>query len=99
MNLHLAGLVEVGLQLTAELARPVDLIWGDLQQIVVHGGAINLMQVFAVQCAGMPQAYLPDTLRPDPGDVDFFLFRESDGSDYGAGSSGLPRVDVVGACP
>ncbi|ANM29765.1 hypothetical protein ABI59_09525 [Acidobacteria bacterium Mor1] len=81
------------------LARPVDAIWGDLADVASTGSRIDLGAATPVQCAGNAAAIQFDSLRPDPGQVDYILVRESGAGDYGLSSGGLPRVDNGAVCP
>ena len=79
--------------------RPVDLIWGELDQVRIDGPDVKLGVVNALQCGAFPQAYLEDFLKPDAGHVDFMLFRETGQPDYGTSSGGLPRTPDSAVCP
>jgi cysteine-rich repeat protein len=85
------------------LARNVDVVWGDLQNVTLlpAGLGVDLGPVTPVVCDGAYRGNLFDSLRPDPGRVDFILARETAAADdfYGHDSSGSPRVAGTGDCP
>jgi hypothetical protein len=81
------------------LARLVDLVWGDLAAIFVGIDQIGLGAVNPVVCGDSAEGHLHDSLRPDPGTVDFILVRETGGFDYGLSSVGVPRVAESADCP
>jgi hypothetical protein len=81
------------------LARPIDLIWGNLADVGVDGGQINVGAANQVACGDTADAQAFDNLRPDPGTVDYFLVRETGVADYGDGSGSLPRIPDSGDCP
>jgi len=85
--------------LPSGLARSVDLVWGDLSAVRLDGGNIKVGAATQVVCADFDDAQLFDNLRPDPGQADFFLVRESGQPTYGSSSGGQARTPDSGDCP
>jgi cysteine-rich repeat protein len=81
------------------LARPVDVVWGDLAGVQELGGWIVLNQVEQIACGSTSKAHIYDSLKPDPGNVDFVLVRETGTGNYGTGNPPLTRSSAVGDCP
>ena len=52
-----------------------------------------------IVCGDLMDAHLFDNLMPAPGQVDFFLARETGQPDYGSSTSGLAREADSGDCP
>jgi hypothetical protein len=77
----------------------VDVIWGELASIAAGGPVVQLGTVHAVDCGGTSEGYHFDSLRPDPGSVDFVLVREVGAAGYGKSTAGKPRVPDGGDCP
>jgi hypothetical protein len=78
----------------------LDLVWGDLAQLVPEGGQINLGSVQQIECAASTEGHLHDSLRPDPGTSDFILARESGGpAHYGLSTNGRGCQASEGDCP
>jgi len=78
----------------------LDLIWGDLAQIAAVDGTVDLGTVQQIICAAITEGHLFDSLRPDPGTVDFILAHEDRGpTHYGYGSNGDERLPQEGDCP
>ena len=75
------------------------LVWGNLVDLSVETDQVTLEESSLLACRRSREAYLFDTLRPDPGQVDFYLVRESGEGSYGPGVSGLPRLPAVEICP
>ena len=74
------------------LPRTVEVVWGDLAAISAGAGQIDLGVVNPAACDGTVEGCLYDSLRPDPGSVDFVLVREAGAANYGYSSAGEPRV-------
>jgi hypothetical protein len=81
------------------LARSIDLIWGDLTAVGIVGSDIKVGTVNQVVCVHFDDTQSFDNLRPDEGQIDFFLARESGQPTYGSNSGGLPRTPDAGDCP
>jgi hypothetical protein len=83
-----AGVCPVG----APLPRAVEVVWGDLAAISAGVGQVDLGVVNPAACDPTAEGCLYDSLRPDPGSVDFVLVREAGASHFGYSSAGEPRV-------
>jgi cysteine-rich repeat protein len=83
----------------SSLGRPLDVLWGDLSALTLTGGSVHLGTVNQIACNRDVEGYLFDSLRPDPGTVDFVLVRETGVADYGSSSAAEPRVPDAGDCP
>ena len=74
-------------------------MWGDLANVRFETGATRLGAVNGIVCGDLMDAHLFDNLMPAPGQVDFFLARETGQPDYGSSTSGLARLADSGDCP
>ena len=77
----------------------MSVIWGDVDELQEVAGKIDLGQVHELDCWQRRFPILFDTLRPDPGKVDFILARRQWESDYGSSSDGLRRTAQNDPCP
>jgi hypothetical protein len=81
------------------LAGSVDLIWGNLADLVVTGSNVDLGTAQMIARGVTAEGHLLDNLAPAPREVDYYLVRESGQPDYGQSSGALPRTVSVGDCP
>jgi len=81
------------------LERPADVVWGNLVNARIETGEVRLGAVAPIACTEFAEGQLFDNLRPHPGQVDFYLARETGQAGYGASSSDQPRVPESGDCP
>jgi hypothetical protein len=83
------------------LGMNIDIVWGDLANVTPFLGGIDLGPVTPVACNSGFRSHQFDSLRPDPGHVDFILARDASAmtDHYGRGSSGLFRYAGPGDCP
>ncbi len=88
---------DLGCSQVPALERPVDMVWSDAATFGPAG--MDLGPVTPVACFGFSEGVVIDTLKPDPGDLDLFLVRESGRESYGAGSDGTLRIATSGDCP
>jgi hypothetical protein len=77
----------------------VDVIWGELANLTPYVDQIDLGPVFPVACGSGLRGHRFDSLRPDPGQPDFILIRETGVPHYGTSSGGTDRVAGSGDCP
>ena len=81
------------------LARAAHAIWGDLDGVRFVGGDVKLGAAQSINCGSLSDTRPFDSLRPDPGQVDFVLVRETTRADYGTSRDGRPRTPDSGDCP
>jgi hypothetical protein len=81
------------------LPRDVDVIWGELANLTLYVDQIDLGPVLSVACGSGFRGHRFDSLRPDPGQPDFILVRETGAPHYGTSSGGTDRVAGSGDCP
>ncbi len=77
----------------------MDLIWGNLGSVSEASTRILLGPVTEIRCGSFATGNPYDSLRADPGSVDFILAREVGDLHYGAGSSGKARIPFFPVCP
>jgi cysteine-rich repeat protein len=78
---------------------PVHIVWGRLADLQPVVGEIDLGATTRVRCFYQNTKISFDSLRPDPGEVDFVLVRTQGSDDYGTSSAGLPRYAYPDDCP
>lgn len=81
------------------LLRAAHAVWGDLDAVRFVGGEVKLGPVSSITCASTADTRPFDSLKPDPGQVDFILVRETTRADYGVSRDGRPRTPDSGDCP
>ena len=76
-----------------------DVIRGDLANLGLgFDGTVDLEEVVCLADDSSTNSAV-DPEGPEPNQGFFYLFRATGGSDWGASSSGAPRVPGAGGCP
>jgi hypothetical protein len=81
------------------LARPVDIVWGEIVNLQAFVFQINLGLVRQVSCLSSVRGTLFDSLKPHPDRGDFILVREVGAVNYGTSSDSKARIAGLGNCP